>query len=160
MFSQLQKHYQWMNKKRDRIIETKHIERVILFTLENACLISWLHDGSLFLDPKAASYLYLSPVKKRNKTKVLRNFQDSLLLSFHFCVVTYKKSGIGGGLFGFSSNWAEVGVEKHAEDRDEDSCDVTRSERIVEESVTKCEHQTRFEMSQHLVCHWRCLSNH
>lgn len=63
-------------------------------------------------------------------------------------------------MFGFRGNGAEVGVEKHAKNRYKDSCDVTRSERIVEESVTKCEHQTRFEMPQDLVRHRRCLSDH
>ena len=72
----------------------------------------------------------------------------------------YNKSGFGGALFGFGSNRAEIGVEKHAKDSDEDSCDVTRSKRIVEESVTKRENQTRFEMPQDLVRHRRCLSNH
>ena len=63
-------------------------------------------------------------------------------------------------MFGFGSNRAEIGVEKHAKDSDEDSCDVTRGKRIVEESVTKRENQTRFEMPQDLVRHRRCLSNH
>lgn len=101
---------EWTQKKWNRIKETKQKERVIVLILESACLTSWLHDGSLFLGPKVVSCPYLSPVKKWNKTKVLRNFQDLLFLSFHFGEITYKKSGLGGSLFGFRSNWAEVRV--------------------------------------------------
>lgn len=71
---------EWTQKKWNRIKETKQKERVIVLILESACLTSWLHDGSLFLDPKVVSCPYLSPVKKWNKTKVLRNFQ----LTYYF----------------------------------------------------------------------------